>query len=131
MREGQQLSRDREEGRGGWCDVRPEWTAHTAGVQVCVPLEHPGGSVQLAVGFCVALVLLVDENLPRHAQDSHYAQVVPSYELRRNRFAFSKQAIAELPVPFLFVFPLVWRLTLLFNLQTGAVLPEEHFYLHI
>lgn len=67
MWEGQQLARDREEGRGGPCDVRPEWTAHMVGVQVCVPLEHPGGSVQLAVGFCVTLVLLVDENLPRHA----------------------------------------------------------------
>lgn len=88
-----------------------------------------GGSGQLAVGFYIALVFLMDENLHKHIQDSHDAQIVPSYELCWNKFVFSKRVIAELTVPFLFVFPLVWRLMLLFNLQTGAVLPEEHFYL--
>lgn len=66
----------------------------------------------------------------KQTQNLCYAQIVPSYQLRWNKFVFSKQVIAEHTVLFLFVFPFVWHLTLLFILQAGTVWPEEHFYLY-
>lgn len=128
--------------RRGCGKAKSSWVTVRRGEAGCLSCRRSGqwtrGAVWAPRGLCSAGCGFLHRPGVSRGQKSAQAHAgftlcsnCPSYELRWNKFVFSKQVIAELTVPFLFVFPLVWRLTLLFNLQTGAVLPEEHFYLYI
>lgn len=127
---------------GGWesSESTTVWVgvAHGTGVswgswQVCEVCAFvcPWGSLWLGAALCTHLCFLWMKIMHKQMQNPHYAQTAPLYQSHWNKFVFSKQIIAELTVPFLFLFPLVLCLTLPSNLQTGAVLPEEHFCLCI
>lgn len=102
-----------EKARSSWATTRRgEEGCPTCGhkenwVCVCVFGVSLGALLSWLWVSSIAPLFLGDENLYKQMQNSHHAQIVPSYELRWSKFVFSKQVIAELTVPFLFVFLLL------------------------